>query len=239
MLEILEKGLGKPSLRNNVQNSGTPAHDNNNTTKVINGSTTNLTPVTTAIQNTNASEVTVIKQEREDVQQTVNVNANVNVIELKPTTTMIKLEPKMEIDIRDLNNITFSSDDLNALDNSLTLDPALNDLALQVCPHENIISFREGFVVATVEWHKYFELMVFCFYFMPRKCFKARFVSAKVEIALCMYLTSIFCRTVYSMISEVRISTSTPYLPALHHWASPSPVAYPPRPSQFRQRVCR
>ena len=131
VLEILEKGLGKPSLRNNAQNSGTPAHDNNNT-KVINSSTTNIHPIATAIQNGRTSEITVIKQEQEEAQQTVNVNANVNVIEIKPTATMIKLDPKMEIDIKDLNNITFSSDDLNALDNSLTLDPALNDLALQV-----------------------------------------------------------------------------------------------------------
>ena len=147
MLEILEKGLGKPSLRNNSsqQNSGTTptTHDNNNTTKLLNGgggsgSTADSNPVTTAILNGNTRELTtVIKQEPRDVQQqqqqTVNVNANVNVIELKPNATMIKLEPtKMEIDIKDLNNITFNSDDLNALDNSLTLDPALNDLALQV-----------------------------------------------------------------------------------------------------------
>ena len=158
MLEILEKGLGKPSLRNNSssqqQNSGTtPAttHDNNNTTKLLNGggngsgSTADPNPVTTAILNGNTRELTtVIKQEPRDVhpqqqqqQQTVNVNANVNVIELKPNATMIKLEPtKMEIDIKDLNNITFNSDDLNALDNSLTLDPALNDLALQVSRHQ-------------------------------------------------------------------------------------------------------
>ena len=158
MLEILEKGLGKPSLRNNSssqqQNSGTtPAttHDNNNTTKLLNGggngsgSTADSNPVTTAILNGNTRELTtVIKQEPRDVhpqqqqqQQTVNVNANVNVIELKPNATMIKLEPtKMEIDIKDLNNITFNSDDLNALDNSLTLDPTLNDLALQVSSHQ-------------------------------------------------------------------------------------------------------
>ena len=157
MLEILEKGLGKPSLRNNSsqrqQNSGTTptttTHDNNNTTKLLNGggsagSTADSNPVTTAILNGNTRELTtVIKQEPRDVhpqqqqQQTVNVNANVNVIELKPNATMIKLEPtKMEIDIKDLNNITFNSDDLNVLDNSLTLDPALNDLALQVSSHQ-------------------------------------------------------------------------------------------------------
>ena len=147
MLEILEKGLGKPSLRNNSSkqnHSGTTPTtlDNNNTTKLLNGvgsagSTADSNPVTTAILNGKARELTpVIKQEPRDPvqhQQTVNVNANVNVIELKPNSTMIKLEPtKMEIDIKDLNNITFTSDDLNALDNSLTLDPALNDLALQV-----------------------------------------------------------------------------------------------------------
>lgn len=147
---MLEKGLGKPSIYN-TQNSGnsssssstttTPAHDNNNTSKVITtttGSTATVNPVTAAILGHN--HITVVKQEPQQQQQTVSVNANVNVIEIKPNhhhhqnTTTIKLEPnaKMEVDIKDLNNITFNSDDLNALDNSLTLDPALNDLALQV-----------------------------------------------------------------------------------------------------------
>ena len=126
MLEILEKGQGKPSLQR--QNSAptstpaTPVNNNNNPSKLATTAATNS--VTAAILNT-----TAIKQELEQP----TVTANVNVIEIKNTNGTVKLEPKMEIDVKDVNNILFNSDDLNALDNSLALDPALSDLALQVC----------------------------------------------------------------------------------------------------------
>lgn len=132
VLEILERGLGKPSLRN-LKNSGSGGVIENNNTKVINdGSTASVNPVTTAILNGTAGEFTVIKQEPvAEAMPTVNVNANVNVIELKPG--MMRLDPtKVEQDFKELNNITLNSDDLSVLDNSLTLDPALSDLALQV-----------------------------------------------------------------------------------------------------------
>ncbi len=121
LLELLEKGQGgchspAHSTTSSISAPSTPtSNNNNNITKIISRAVPQHSSAVTAAVN-NLSSIT-------------SINANINLIEIKAATNTNMVEHKVADDII-YNNLT--NDDLSVLDHSLTLDPALNDLALQV-----------------------------------------------------------------------------------------------------------
>jgi hypothetical protein len=126
LLEAIERGThgnpnGRPAhgttrLLNAaaaLAGSTAPTSNNNNNVNKLGHSVPARTALTAAVNN--LSSIT-------------SINANINVIQLKTELTTTEQTIKAENEVI-YNNLT--SDDLSILDNSLTLDPALNDLALQ------------------------------------------------------------------------------------------------------------